>query len=393
VHVLNVLYITSCRKDVRDLHYSSRGVWKIRWIPDPETFLMQVATGGYDLLLVDLTVTGFYLPDFLSRLASFSHHLHVFLLSRDYAHQFQRLSDRFGFAGYLHLARSGFRVFSEINGFFSVLPVSGIEGKSYRFDDSSPLFVSEPSVFSERDSDVTRSLIGQSRKMRELRHTIVSMSDFTRPVLITGETGTGKELVARLIQRLSPVSDGPFIPYNVSCIPEGLAESVLFGTKRGCYTGVVDNPGLFEQADKGTLFLDEIEELSLSVQPKFLRVLEESTVRRLGATSDCPVNFRLLCATNKKLSDEVASGHFREDLLFRIDVLRIEIPPLRERPEDIPGLSATALAPFKKTLSLSALDMIQHHFWKGNVRELIHCMERSACACEGPVIQKEQILF
>lgn len=390
--MLNVLYVTSRRKDVRELFYASYGVWKIRLLSDPENLPDTVATGKYDVVLVDVTIPGAYIPDVLCRLASRPSRARIFLLSREYAHAFQKLSDRYGFSGYLQMSRSGFFVFAAIDRYFASIPPS-LESRARYYspcdEPLSALSASEPSI----STDIEKTLLGRSPQMRDLRKLIAAMRDFTEPVLITGESGTGKDLVARLIHRHSPVSGGPLRICNMSCIPDGIAESLLFGTKKGCYTGVTDNPGLFEQSNEGTLFLDEIGDLPLSLQPKLLRVLEEGTVTRLGSSCAHAVNFRLVCATNKPLVSEVESGRFREDLFYRIDGLRIDIPPLRERPDDIPVLSALALSRYGKTLSLSALDALRHHFWRGNVRELIHCIERSARACEHPVIQREQILF
>lgn len=398
MYVLNVLYVTSCRKDVRDLFYASYGEWKIRWLPDPDLLPEKVSSGGFDLVLVDVTIPGAYIPDILCRLAARPFRTRVFLLSREYTHVFQKLSDRYGFAGYLQMNRSGFPVFIAITRYLSSVPPSSGSGDvtgcyAARDDGASGFTVAEPSASPDIDGDIETTLLGQSRQTRSLRKTIVYMRDFIEPVLITGESGTGKDLVAKLIHRHSPVSAGPLRICNMSCIPDGIAESLLFGTKKGCYTGVTDNPGLFEQSNGGTLFLDEIGDLPLSLQPKLLRVLEEGTVMRLGSSSPRAVNFRLVCATNKSLDSEVENGRFREDLFYRIDRLRIDIPPLRDRPDDIPVLLASALTRYDKTLSLEALDALRHHFWKGNVRELIHCIERSARFCEGAVIQREQILF
>lgn len=396
--MLNVLYVSSRRKDVRDLFYASYGEWKIRGLSDPDLLPDNVSSGGFDLVLVDVTIPGAYIPDILCRLAARPFRTRVFLLSREYAHVFQKLSDRYGFAGYLQMSRSGFHVFTAITRYLASVPPSigygGVtDGCAASGDAALGLSVAEPSVSPVIDGDIETTLLGQSRQTRHLRKTILYMRDFIEPVLITGESGTGKDLVARLVHRLSPFSAGPLRICNMSCIPDGIAESLLFGTQKGCYTGVTDNPGLFEQSNGGTLFLDEIGDLPLSLQPKLLRVLEEGTVMRLGSSSSRAVKFRLVCATNKSLESEVENGRFRLDLFYRVDGLRIDIPPLRERPDDIPVLSASALAGYNKTLSLSALDALRHHFWKGNVRELIHCIERSARFCEGPVIQREQLLF
>lgn len=385
--MIHALFITSRRDDVRDLFYKTRGVWKVSGASDPANSLLQVMEGGYDLVILDLAMTGLYAPDLLVYINALPEHPPVFIMSREYSFRFLEFSCKYGVAGYFHMPCSVRTLFTAVDRFFAA---------SRRLSADSADCVAEPRESAETTSamiPISRVILGDSRQMEALRRTIVNLRNRKEPVLITGETGTGKDLVARLIHRFSPVSSGPYSAFNASCIPPALAESLLFGAKRGSYTDAADSPGLFESADRGTLFLDEIGELDISLQPKFLRVLEDKTVTRLGSSRSRAVDFRLLCATNRKLSVAVSEGRFRQDLFHRIDVLRVTIPPLREHPDDIPVLAASVLPGFGKTLSVGALDKLQRHAWPGNVRDLFNCLERTACNCEHDVIQPDQILF
>ncbi|MGV3485774.1 MAG: sigma-54-dependent transcriptional regulator, partial [Planctomycetaceae bacterium] len=179
-------------------------------------------------------------------------------------------------------------------------------------------------------------LVGQSRAMREVIRMIEKVAPTDKPVLIEGESGTGKEVVARLIQQWSPLVDKPFVTINCAALPENLVESELFGHQRGSFTGAtMEKPGLFEIADGGTLFIDEIGELQLALQPKLLRVLEDGSMRRIGCHRERKVQVRIIAATNRDLAAEVKAGRFREDLFYRINVLSIKLPPLRQREGDI----------------------------------------------------------
>ncbi len=227
--------------------------------------------------------------------------------------------------------------------------------------------------------------IGRSRAMEHLRREIdiVAASDFT--VLILGETGVGKELVARAIHAASPRRNAPLLSLNCAAFPESLAESELFGHTRGAFTGAVrDRPGKFEMADGGTLFLDEIGELPPSIQPKLLRVVEEGEVQRIGSSQSIRVDVRLLAATNRNLEEEVKRGRFRADLFHRLSVYPLTVPPLRERGEDIPLLAGhfsevtqrrLGLGPVR--LNAEALDLLKRSNWPGNVRELENVLSRA----------------
>jgi two-component system, NtrC family, response regulator PilR len=229
------------------------------------------------------------------------------------------------------------------------------------------------------------NIIGNSPKMKELFHAIETIGSTQSTVLITGESGTGKELVAKAIHLSSSRADLPFVSINCGAFPETLLESELFGYMKGAFTGATMNKkGLFEVSDKGTVFLDEIGEMSLSMQVKLLRVLQERKFRRVGGTDELAVDTRVIAATNKNPSKLVAEGKFREDLYYRVSVIPVEIAPLRERKEDIPLLAEHFLKKFNIQMQRSilrisdeAMRCLEQHDWPGNVRELENTIERA----------------
>ncbi|MFL6230914.1 MAG: sigma-54-dependent transcriptional regulator [Pyrinomonadaceae bacterium] len=242
-------------------------------------------------------------------------------------------------------------------------------------------------------------LIGKSAAMQNVYTLIEQVAPSSASVLITGESGTGKEMVARTIHDLSPRRDEEFVAINCSAIPETLMESELFGHERGAFTGAAARRhGCFEQADGGTLLLDEIAEMPPLLQAKLLRVLEERTVRRLGGSQEIPVDVRVLAATNRDPHDAVRDGAFREDLLYRLNVITIELPPLRQRKEDLPLLSEQLIATLAerhgrpaRRLSPSALEVLRAHHFPGNVRELRNVIERAVIICSGTQIERHHI--
>jgi transcriptional regulator with GAF, ATPase, and Fis domain len=217
--------------------------------------------------------------------------------------------------------------------------------------------------------------------------------------LITGETGTGKELIARAIHDLSPRRSGPLISVNCPAIPAGLAESELFGHERGAFTGAVEaRAGRFELADRGTIFLDEIGELSVELQVKLLRVLQEREVQRIGSRKVSRIDVRIVAATNRDLRTEMRSGRFREDLFYRLAGMELRVPALRERTEDIPMLASffleRAARTYQKPVSgfaPEALAALGRYNWPGNIRELEHVVERAVLLCTGTVIKPEHL--
>ncbi|MDB2379422.1 sigma-54 dependent transcriptional regulator [Luminiphilus sp.] len=217
-------------------------------------------------------------------------------------------------------------------------------------------------------------------------------------IMISGESGTGKEVLAKTIHELSDRSDGPFVALNCAAIPENMLEAILFGYEKGAFTGAqVAREGKFEQANGGTLLLDEISEMALELQSKLLRVLQEQEVERLGGKSVIPLNVRVLATTNRKLTEEVASGRFREDLYFRLNVFPMELPPLRARREDIIPLSHRFIKAYAAeralALSTSAEDKLMSHGWRGNIRELGNCIHRACILATGSTITPSDLVF
>ncbi|HQE81162.1 MAG TPA: sigma-54 dependent transcriptional regulator, partial [Syntrophorhabdaceae bacterium] len=225
--------------------------------------------------------------------------------------------------------------------------------------------------------------VGNSKQMQRVKDLIALVAASDTPVLIQGETGTGKELAARAIHSLSPRSSNPFVAINSSALQESMLESELFGYKKGAFTGAHNNkPGLLEIANEGTFFVDEIGDMSPAIQAKLLRVLENGTFMKLGDTKETRVDVRFVFATNKDLANEVKEGRFRKDLFFRMNAFVIQLPPLREKKEDIPLLVEYFLTKFarageKKQLSEKVKELIKGYYWPGNVRELANVIERA----------------
>jgi two-component system response regulator PilR (NtrC family) len=241
----------------------------------------------------------------------------------------------------------------------------------------------------------TGRIVGASRAVAELWSAIEAAASSEAPVLIVGESGTGKELVARTIHERGARGAGPFVPINAAAIPEALAEGELFGYERGAFTGALEaRPGLIEQAHRGTLFLDEITEMAPALQPKLLRVLEDRIVRRVGARVEMESDARFIAATNRQPQQAVAEGRLRPDLRYRLDVLRVDVPPLRERTDDIPALAASFLADCAARygrpspgLTPTAIDALAAHAWPGNIRELRNAIERGYASARGEELE------
>jgi len=241
--------------------------------------------------------------------------------------------------------------------------------------------------------------IGESKEMQKVYRRIVQVAPTDSTVLVTGESGTGKELVARAIFRNSPRREQPFVAIDCTSLAENLLESELFGHVKGSFTGAVQTKmGLFKVADGGTLFLDEVANISLSTQAKLLRVLQEREVTPIGGTQPIPINIRLVAATNRNLKTLVAEGSFREDLFFRLNIIPIDLPPLRERKGDLPQLVSHFLKKFSQEmgkdirgLAPDALKLLEGYPFPGNVRELENIIERAFVLAEGEVIQKEDL--
>ena len=243
------------------------------------------------------------------------------------------------------------------------------------------------------------NIVGTSDKMRRVYELVRQVAPSSSTVLITGESGAGKELVARAIHRNSPRRNGPFVPLNCSAVPEGLLESELFGHEKGAFTGATErHRGVFEAADGGTLLLDEIVEMSPATQVNILRVLEDREFTRVGGRERISTDIRVIAATNVSLDQAVAESRFRPDLYYRLKVISIEVPPLRERREDVPLLAARFVQQFSRendkqirSIGREALDALMEYDWPGNVRELRNCIESVVVMSDGDSIRLEDL--
>jgi two-component system response regulator AtoC len=250
-----------------------------------------------------------------------------------------------------------------------------------------------------QETERVGDLVGRSPRMREVFRTIRRVADSRATVLIRGESGTGKELAARAIHGLGPRSDAPFVAVNCAAIPSGLIESELFGHERGAFTGARERRiGRFESAHGGTLFLDEIGELDGALQAKFLRALEESSIERLGGSERVEVEVRVIAASHRDLEHDVAEGRFRADLFYRVNVVPLELPPLRERREDVRLLAEHFLSHARdeagrgpRRISAAALAALERFPWPGNVRELRNAIERAVALAEGDVLDTDDL--
>lgn len=242
-------------------------------------------------------------------------------------------------------------------------------------------------------------MVGKNRIMQDIYSLIEKVAPTSTSILITGESGTGKELIAKAIHSNSKRENGPFISVNCAALPDSLLESELFGHEKGAFTGAISmRKGRFERADHGTLFLDEIGEIPLPLQAKLLRIIQEKTFERVGGSSEIDVDVRIITATNKELKEEVDLGNFREDLYYRINVLNIHVPPLRERMDDIPLLARHFVDKFAHQLSKPDLTISEESIaflsslpWEGNIRELENTIERASILCNNNRIEPEDV--
>ena len=279
--------------------------------------------------------------------------------------------------------------------FFTAVPIPGI-GIMYLFQDMEEV-AAKASQLAHTDSGTTfENILGESQPIIETKRRALQVSGSDSTVLITGESGTGKELFARAIHSASPRSGGPFISINCGAIPDALLESELFGYEKGAFTGAstVGKPGKFEIANKGTIFLDEIGDMPIHLQVKLLHVLQNKTIERVGGVMPIKIDVRIIAATNKQLEEQIEKGEFREDLYFRLNVIPLVIPPLRERSGDIDLLLLSTLSRFNLLLgkqvarfASSVMDLLAEYQWPGNVRELENVVEYAVNMAQGPEIQ------
>lgn len=359
--------------------------WSVRAAMNADTALASVQSGQFDLIVSDINlndrINGIELLKSFRRLAPQSQ---VILIS--------------GF-GTLETAIDAVRegAFDFISKPFNVKEVIATARRALQnIDDQSKAENDSLRDLSSRYA--SSGLVGHSRQMIELYKEIARVAAYRSTVLIIGESGTGKELVASAIHNHSPRSARPFIAVNCGALTETLLEAELFGHIRGSFTGAVaDKKGLFEEAEGGTIFLDEIGETSQAMQVKLLRALQASEIRRVGATKTTKIDVRVIAATNRDLESEVQAGRFREDLFFRLSVITLRVPPLRERREDIPLLAHHFLRRTNEetgkrvTLSEAALNVLLNYEWSGNVRELENSIEHAVLHSRGQIITAEDL--
>ena len=370
--MLTVLFVAAFSTDAEKLAYVSRKVWLVDYIFDNRAVLPRLGEKAYDFLLFDFEAGGSYPPAILKAIYNQYPILPIFLLS----HQHCSFVEKKAFATGMILGC--FSIPYEFNILCDTIK-NVLEGKIvHRIDPYDINPVTDP---------LYTKLQGQSIEIQIVRNFILQAAQQNSHVLLYGESGSGKEVVASLIHQYSQNHAGKYLAINTTCIAEDLAESLLFGSCKGAYTGAIDREGFFSEADQGTLFLDEIENLTLNLQAKLLRVIETHEYYKLGGNKKYHSDFRLICATNCDLPEMVDQGLFRLDLFYRLDVSHLIVPPLRQHKEDIGVLAYNYLKQAKKHLSRDALSLLCKHNWPGNVRELFNCLERAVFAAKSsPVL-------
>ena len=369
--VLSVLFVAAFSTDAKKLAYVSRNVWAVDYILDNRDVLSSLEDKAYDFLLFDFEAGGGYPPNILKEIYEQYPILPIFLLS----HQQCNFVEKAAFATDMILGC--FSIPYEFKILCSTIK-NLLGGKSIHIIDTYDIDPITAPLYAE--------LQGQSIEIQIVRNFILQAAQQNSHVLLYGESGSGKEIVASLIHHYSKNRTGKYLPVNTTCIAEDLAESLLFGSCKGAYTGAIDKEGLFSEANQGTLFFDEIENLTLNLQAKLLRVIETHEYYKLGGNKKYYSDFRLICATNRDLQDMVDQGLFRLDLFYRLDASHIIVPPLRQHKEDIGLLACNYLKQARKHLSRDALRLLCKYNWPGNVRELFNCLERAVLAAKASPI-------
>ncbi|MSU64086.1 MAG: sigma-54-dependent Fis family transcriptional regulator [Pedosphaera sp.] len=353
----------------------------VRICGSAEDALVITEQENYDLILTDLIMAGMDGLDLIQQLRPKHKDVPIILLTANGSADIT-----------IRAAKSGaFDYLSKPFEMRTLLPIVDLALKSNRRGASAAMPLLR--------ANTTCQIVGNSRAMQEVCKTIGRLADNDITVLIRGETGVGKELVARALHEYSGRKNGPFVAINCVAIPETLLESELFGHERGAFTGATSRrTGKFEQAHMGTLFLDEIGDINLETQGKLLRVLQERSIQRVGGQDGIHVNVRVLSATNRNLEEAIAAKYFREDLFYRLNGVTINIPPLRERKEDLPELiqvflERTRKDPIERQMRIAsdALQLLEEHRWPGNVRELENLIHRAVTMTNGSTITRESI--
>lgn len=342
-----------------------KGLWDVCLTLDNSKIIDIIKNESFDFVILDAESGGLFLPDLVDLIKKDFPHLHVFIIIHCKQSELHYDLLDYNVSGVFELPRDLKCIYDKIEDFFT-------EG------------VCRSTVFNYTKDDenvelLKDKILGVSKSTFELRSFILRAANSTLPVLLSGETGCGKSFAASLIHKLSEIKSKKFTSINVSCVPESLAESFFFGTEKGSFTGAIKKNGVFYEAEGGTIFLDEMETLSLDIQAKLLHVLESGLIRPVGSTESKEVKFRLIAAANEDLKQMVKEKKFRQDLYYRLDVLHYEIPPLRNRKEDIKYLVQGYIMGVGKTISDAAQKKLYAYNWPGNIRELHNCLDR-ACS-------------
>ena len=364
----NCIYSAYSKEDANHFIKEVGTLWNVFLTFDNSKIVDILKERQFDFVILDAESGGLFLPDTIELIKNEFPHIHIFIIihCRQNDLQYNLLNS--------HVSEI-FEIPKEFQGIYDKIENFFMEEFCR---EKTPAYTKED----ESTQIIKKEIIGISKEANELREFIYRAANSKLPVLLSGETGAGKGLAANLIHRLSHVKEKKFMPINVSCIPESLAESFLFGTEEGSFTGAVKKEGAFFEASGGTLFLDEMETLSPDIQAKLLHVLESGLIRPVGSTKSKQVEFRLIAATNEDLQKLINEKKFRQDLYYRLDVLHHKIPPLRNRKEDIKYIAQAYLTKAEKTISDGAQAKLNFHNWPGNIRELYNCLDR-ACSLAG----------
>ena len=370
--MLSVLFVAAFSTDADELASVSKKIWSVDYVLDNRDVFPRLAQNNKDFLLFYFETGGLYPPTILKKIYTQYPQLPIFLLSRQHCYFVEKKA----------LATK------RILGCFAI-PYSFdmLYSTIQRLLQGYPEQIANEYMMNKATEPLYAKLQGQSTEIEAVRDFILEAAEQSSHVLLYGESGSGKEVVASLIHHYSKRCTGSYLAVNTTCITEDLAESLLFGSCKGAYTGAVEREGLFAQAHQGTLFFDEIENLTLNLQAKLLRVIETREFCKLGGNKKQHSDFRLICATNCSLQEMVGKGLFRLDLFYRLDVFHLTVPPLRRHKDDIGLLACNYLKKAKKQLSEDALALLYNYNWPGNVRELFNCLERAVFASKSsPVL-------
>ncbi|UTC64813.1 sigma-54-dependent Fis family transcriptional regulator [Treponema sp. OMZ 788] len=370
----NCIYSAYSKEDAKNFIKEVGSFWHVYLTFDSSKIVEILKEENFDFVILDAESGGLFLPDIIELIKNEFPRIHIFIIIHCKQTDLQYNILNSNVSEIFELPKDLKGVYEKIENFF--LEESCKE--------KTPAYTKED----ENTQIIKKEIIGVSKEASELREFIYRAANSKLPVLISGETGSGKGLAANLIHRLSHIKEKNFMPINVSCIPDSLAESFLFGTEAGSFTGAVKKEGAFFEALGGTIFLDEMETLSMDIQAKLLQVIESGIIRPVGSTKPKKVEFRLIAATNEDLKKMINEKKFRQDLFYRLHVLHHEIPPLRNRKEDIKYIAQAYLNKQGKTISDGAQAKLNFHNWPGNIRELYNCLDR-ACNLAGPEEQIE----